>query len=309
MRNGHAKKLVSHFVCVVIASFQGICARISAMSDEFLARLHQVQERIAAAAHRSGRSPAAVTLVAVTKTHPAETVQTAYEAGLRDFGENRVEGLQERQDLGFSDARWHMIGHIQSRKVKEFIGICHLVHSVDRLSVAEEISKRVSHPTDEKREMGNGNTTTHPLPPRRDGEWVEGDTGSPFVSGSPVPLGRGAPLDILLQVNVSGEESKGGWDLTTDRGFDGFGAEVARILSLPGIRIRGLMTMAPFYENPEETRPIFAALRRVQAQLRGTFPQADVGWLSMGMTNDYEIAIEEGATHVRIGTALFGERP
>lgn len=279
------------------------------MSDEFLARLNQVQERMAAAARRRGRSPNDVTLVAVTKTHPAEVVQAAYAAGLRDFGENRVEGLQERQALGLVDARWHMIGHLQSRKVKELMGRCDIVHSVDRLSVAEELSKRITHPTDEKREMGNGKSATSPpYPPLRHGEGGTSVGESPFVS-NPVPLGRGPVLDILLQVNVSGEESKGGWHLTTERGFDAFGTEVAHILTLPGVRVRGLMTMAPYYENPEKTRPIFTHLRRVQAQLRGAFPGTDFDWLSMGMTNDYEIAIEEGATHVRIGTALFGERP
>jgi uncharacterized pyridoxal phosphate-containing UPF0001 family protein len=279
------------------------------MDDEFLARLHQVQERIAAAARRSGRTANDVTLVAVTKTHPVEVVQAAYSAGLRDFGENRVEGLQARQALGLTDARWHMMGHPQSRKVKDLIGICDVVHSVDRLSVAQELSKRMTLPTDENREMGNGNTATSPLyPPLRDGEREIDRDKLSFVSGSP-PVGRGPTLDILLQVNVSGEASKGGWHLTTDQAFDAFGAEVAHILTLPGVRVRGLMTMAPYYENPEKTRPIFVHLRRVQTQLQIAFPPVDVGWLSMGMTNDYEIAIEEGATHVRIGTALFGERP
>lgn len=237
------------------------------MSDIVLARLEKVQQRMEAAAQRSGRRGSDVTLVAVTKTHPAEAVQAAYEAGLRDFGENRVEGLKERHQLALAGARWHMIGHLQSRKVKELIGLAEVVHSVDRLAVAQEISKRV-------------------------------------MSLSAAEL----MPELLLQVNVSGEVSKGGWHITDEREWDDFVAEVAQVVQLPGVRVRGLMTMAPYDENIEKTRPIFVSLRRAQEALQALFPHADFGWLSMGMTNDYEIAIEEGATHVRIGTALFGER-
>lgn len=220
-----------------------------------------------AAAQRSGRRGSDVTLVAVTKTHPAEAVQAAYEAGLRDFGENRVEGLRERHQLALAGVRWHMIGHLQSRKVKELIGLAEVVHSVDRLAVAQEFSKRV------------------------------------------MSLSAAALLpELLLQVNVSGEVSKGGWHITNEREWNDFVAEVAQVVQLPGVRVRGLMTMAPYDENIEKTRPIFVSLRRAQEALQALFPNADFGWLSMGMTNDYEIAIEEGATHVRIGTALFGER-
>lgn len=239
------------------------------MSDGFLARLEEVQTRIARAAERSQRRAEDVTLVAVTKTHPAAMVEAAYAAGLRDFGENRIEGLRARHDLGLSEARWHMIGHIQSRKVKELVGICDVVHSVDRLSLAEALDKRLTS-----------------------------------VSEEDVTK----PLNILLQVNVSGEESKGGWRVTHRDEMESFKAEVAQVADLSTLRICGLMTMAPFYEAPDRTRPIFANLRRVLEQLQQSFPTLSITWLSMGMTNDYEIAIEEGATHVRIGTALFGER-
>jgi uncharacterized pyridoxal phosphate-containing UPF0001 family protein len=277
-----------------------------AMSDGFLERLAEVQQRIETAARRSGRRAADVTLLAVTKTHPAEAVLAAYAAGLRDFGENRAEGLKERHELGLADARWHMIGHIQSRKVKALVGWVNVVHSVDRLSVAEELSKRLTSPDlrNEKRETGNGKTATQPLAPSQEG----GDGTSP-----PYPPLRDKEgehgIDILLQVNVSGEESKGGWRVTTEQELDNFRKEVKQVVTLPGVWVRGLMTMAPYYENSEMTRPIFANLRRVQEEIQPLFPNADFGWLSMGMTNDYEIAIEEGATHVRIGTALFGERP
>lgn len=242
------------------------------MNDSLLARLEGVQQRIATAAQRSGRHASDITLIAVTKTHPAEVVQAAYALGLRDFGENRVEGLKERHTLGLDDVRWHMIGHVQSRKVKEVLALANVVHSVDRLSVAEEISNRLSASALEK------------------------------------PLSTSPVMDILLQVNVSGEASKGGWHLTEPQAWDGFVAEVAQVVALPGVRVRGFMTMAPYDENSEKTRPIFAQLRRVQERAQTHFPDTDFQWLSMGMTNDYEIAIEEGATHVRIGTALFGER-
>ncbi len=262
--------------------YLNFCARICLMSDRFKARLEQVQRRIEAAARRSGRR-------AVTKTHPAELVTEAYAAGVRDFGENRVEGLRERQALRLSDVRWHMIGHIQSRKIKELIGLCDVVHSVDRLSVPVELDKRLTSPPYPPLRNGKGERRTHPLPPSPEGETAK-------------------PLDILLQVNVSGEESKGGWRVTSPEELEFFVKEVAQVTALPQVRIRGLMTMAPFYENPEMTRPYFVRLRTVQEELQKTFPTTGFDWLSMGMTNDYEIAIEEGATHVRIGTALFGER-
>jgi uncharacterized pyridoxal phosphate-containing UPF0001 family protein len=272
------------------------------MSDRFKVRLEQVQRQIEAAARRSGRRAEAITLVAVTKTHPAEMVTEAYAAGVRDFGENRVEGLRERQELGLSDVRWHMIGHIQSRKIKELIGLCDVVHSVDRLSVAVELDKRLNSPPYPPLRDGEGKRRTHPLAHAQEGEPSQAHV------ASPVPLGRGEPLDVLLQVNVSGEESKGGWRVTSPEALESFIAEVAQVAAMPQVRIRGLMTMAPFYENPEMTRPYFVRLRTVQEVLQKTFPSISSDWLSMGMTNDYEIAIEEGATHVRIGTALFGER-
>jgi PLP dependent protein len=118
----------------------------------------------------------------------------------------------------------------------------------------------------------------------------------------------GSVFDVLLQVNTSGEESKGGWETQDAAGHDHFFRDVEALLALPALRPRGLMTMAPFYEAPEETRPTFAALRHLRDALVARFPDASWQFLSMGMTNDFEVAIEEGATHIRVGTALFGER-
>ena len=228
-------------------------------------RVATVQLKIESAAQRAGRRVEDITLVAVTKTHPPEAIQAAYALGLRDFGENRVEEMREKQAvLQLPEARWHMIGHVQSRKVKALVGHSHLIHSVDRLSLAEEINKRAA--------------------------------------------AQGVSVDILLQVNTSGEESKGGWRVTTPDELPLFVDEVAKVLESPALRVRGLMTIGRFEENPEKTRPTFVQLRIVQQGLHIHFPTHNFTTLSMGMTNDYVVAIEEGATHVRIGTALFGER-
>jgi pyridoxal phosphate enzyme (YggS family) len=241
------------------------------MSEAFEAQLAQIQARIDAAAQRSGRRGDEITLVAVTKTHPDVAVQAAYAAGLRDFGESRVEALAERAALPVAGARWHMIGQLQSRKVRDVAGQVSLIHSVDRLAVAQELEKR--------------------MPPHDSS------------------LGTDAPRqDVLLQVNVSGEASKAGWHATTDAETETFLAEVAQVLALPRLRVRGFMTMAPYEEDVEKTRPFFTRLRIVQQTVQAAFPNSAMPLLSMGMTNDYDIAIEEGATHVRIGTALFGER-
>ncbi|MCZ7571947.1 MAG: YggS family pyridoxal phosphate-dependent enzyme [Ardenticatenaceae bacterium] len=226
--------------------------------------LERVRERIAAAAIRSGRKPAEITLVAVTKTHPPEVVAAAYELGLRDIGENRVEEALRKQAVLPPDLRWHMIGHIQRRKARDVVGNFHLVHSVDSLRLAEELEKRAR--------------------------------------------AVNVLVDILLEVNVTGEASKYGFQATTPAERDTLVAAAAALTTLPSLRVRGLMTMAPFVADPEETRPFFAAVRHLRERLRRELPAHEWAFLSMGMTNDFEVAIEEGATHVRIGTAIFGER-
>ncbi len=222
----------------------------------------QVQERIAAAERRAGRV-GEVTLVAVSKTHPAEVVAAAWRAGLRIFGENRVEEAGPKSaavaELLGPDAavEWHMIGHLQSRKAADVFPWAALVHSVDTAKLAARLSRAIS---------------------------------------------AGQTLPILLEVNVSGEESKAGF-----RPADLSGA-VGEIAALPGLRIEGLMTMAPIVEDAELVRPVFRDLRRLRDELAKQHPDLPWKHLSMGMTDDFEVAIEEGATLVRIGRALFGAR-
>lgn len=232
---------------------------------DFAYRLKKIKERMVAAATRAGRDAGDITLVAVTKNRPPELVQAAYEAGLRDFGENRVAEMRSKQDvLTLPGARWHCIGHIQRRKVRQLIGHSDLVHSIDRLSLAEELSKRAA----------------------------------------------AAKMEIhgLLQVNSSGEENKGGWHVHAPAGQEAFLRDVEQILALPNLHVHGLMTMAPFYDKAEETRSTFATTYGMLQMLIERFPVHSFNILSMGMTNDFEVAIEEGATHVRLGTALFGPR-
>lgn len=233
--------------------------------DDLTYRLQQIKERIASAASRAGRDVSEVTLIAVTKTRSLEEIQAAYSLGLRDLGENRVtELLEKKASLELTDVRWHAIGHIQTRKARNLIGESDLIHSIDRLKLAQELSKRASA----KKTVVQG----------------------------------------LLQVNSSGEGSKGGWLLTTLAAQDAFLRDVEQILSLPFLQINGLMTMAPFHLEAEATRPTFVTTRTMQQRLTAHFGSDAFPILSMGMTNDFEVAIEEGATHVRLGTALFGPR-
>jgi pyridoxal phosphate enzyme (YggS family) len=235
--------------------------------------LARVQARIAAASRRAGRTLDEITLVAATKTHPADVVQAAYQAGLRDFGENRVEEASTKipllQEMLLSSAppRWHMIGHLQRRKVHLALALFDFIHAVDTLRLAERINRVAEE------------------------------------------LGQVVP--VLLEVNVSGEASKYGFDLSAAGGRESksaFWADVEGILTLPHLRPCGLMTMAPIVPDPEQARPVFRALRALRDDLNQRFPQADWRELSMGMTDDFEVAIEEGATMVRIGRAILGER-
>jgi hypothetical protein len=234
--------------------------------------LARVQQRMAEAALRANRAPQDVRLIAVSKTFPAEAVLEAIEAGQRDFGENRVEeALPKKAAVAQGhdgDVRWHLIGHVQSRKARDAGGQFNLIHSVDSLKLAHKL-----------------NTAC---------------------------VAAGATQDILLECNVSGEASKDGFIVVgweKDRAaFDAFADEVAQIVSLPRLRVRGLMTMAPIVDEPAQTRPFFASLSSLRDALRERFPHADWAHLSMGMTDDFEVAIAEGATLVRIGRAIFGSR-
>ena len=221
--------------------------------------LKQVQERVAAATLRSGRCVGEVTLIAVSKTWPAGIVQEVVDAGAVHLGENRVQEAQEKVGHITGSVSWHLIGHLQRNKVKVALPIFDLIHSIDSLRLAKEISKQA------------------------------------VLNGQVV---RG-----LLQVNTSGEASKFG--VAPDRAVD----VVGQLAELEGLTIEGLMTIGAFLPNPEDVRPNFVALRQVRdrivdAQIEGVFMHE----LSMGMTNDFEVAIEEGATMVRVGTAIFGSR-
>lgn len=235
-------------------------------------RIAEVRAEIERACFRAGRAPDSVTLVAVSKTHPPEDIATAVRAGVRQFGENRVEEALPKMaavaGLVNEPVTWHMIGHVQSRKARHVTAGFALLHSLDSVRLAERLSRTLAE--------------------------------------------RAGVLDVLLEVNVSGEETKHGWDAyswqaraTARRAL---WDDVARILTLPGVAVRGLMTMAPIVDDPEEARPVFAALRALRDALANDFPAAAWDHLSMGMTDDYPVAIEEGATLVRIGRAIFGPR-
>lgn len=222
-------------------------------------QLQEVEKRIQAACDRAGRKREEVTLIAVSKTKPVETLQEAYDLGVRIFGENKVQELTAKYEALPKDIHWHMIGHLQTNKVKYIIDKAELIHSVDSLKLAETIEKEAAK---------------HDL-----------------------------IADILVEVNVAEEESKFGMKMEEVIPF------VEKMSAFPHVRVRGLMTIAPFVEDPEENRSIFADLHKLYIDIKKKNHDNDtVSVLSMGMTNDYEVAIEEGATMVRVGTGIFGAR-
>lgn len=207
----------------------------------------------------SGRNPEEVSLIAVSKTKPIPMLQEAYDAGCRDFGENKVQEIMDKIDRLPSDIRWHMIGHLQTNKVKYIVGKVFLIHSVDSLHLAEAISK----------EAVKQNTT----------------------------------VNILIEVNVAKEDTKYGAMAEDTVSL------VERIALLPGISVKGLMTIAPYVENPQENRQYFVKLKQLAVDIKSkNIDNVHMDILSMGMTGDYMVAIEEGATYVRVGTGIFGER-
>ena len=227
--------------------------------SQLAANIAHVRNTIAEAAQRVGRTPEEITLVAVSKTKPVELVEIAYNLGVTDFGENRVqEALPKIAAFHPDGLRWHLIGHLQSNKASKVVGPFDYVQSVDSLHIAQTLNRHAGE--------------------------------------------HGKRLRVLLQINISGEESKEGMTATE-------APELARqILALPHLEIQGLMTIAPLVQDPEEVRPVFRNLRLLRDQLRAELPQCSWQHLSMGMTDDYIVAIEEGATIVRIGRAIFGER-
>lgn len=222
-------------------------------------QLEDVEARIQAACRRAGRSRDEVTLIAVSKTKPVETLREAYDLGVRVFGENKVQELTAKYEALPDDIHWHMIGHLQTNKVKYIIDKVDLIHSVDSLKLVETIEKEAEK---------------HAL-----------------------------TADILVEVNVAQEESKFGLKTEEVIPF------IEKISGFSHVNVRGLMTIAPFVENPEENRSIFADLHQLSVDISNkNIDNVNVSILSMGMTNDFEIAIEEGATMVRIGTGIFGAR-
>lgn len=218
---------------------------------------HDVMNRITEACKTSNRLPEDITLIAVSKTKPIELLKEAYAMGCREFGENKVQELMDKIPLMPEDVKWHMIGHLQTNKVKYIIGKVELIHSVDSLKLAKEISK----------ESLKHNVTTN----------------------------------ILVEINVAGEESKFG---TSDMEKN---LELMKeIKQLPAIRLKGLMTIAPFTENADDNRIYFRTLKQFAEEHNDLF-EGDI-ILSMGMSGDFEVAIQEGATMVRVGTNLFGAR-
>ncbi len=229
------------------------------MYDEIEKNLETVRRNIAAACERSGRSPDDVLLLGVTKTIDCDRISRLVELGVNSLGENKVQELMSKIDKLPASVDWHLIGSLQTNKVKYIIGKVSLVHSVDSLKLAAEISKR--------------------------------------------SLKAGVVTDILIEVNAAEEESKHGFGVSEV--YDA----VEAMRELEGIKVRGLMTIAPYDENGQNNRPYFRKMRELFIDIKAkNGDNIDMTFLSMGMTNDYETAIEEGANIVRIGTGIFGER-
>lgn len=221
--------------------------------------LARIQERINRAALRCDRQPDEIRLVSVSKTVPLERIREAVSAGATILGENYIQEAREKIALIGTEAEWHFIGHLQSNKAKFAVELFSMIHSVDRVSLAEELNKEAAK--------------------------------------------KNKILPVLIQVNISGEETKSGIDAAGTRQL------VQQVAQLPHLSVQGLMTMPPWFEDSQEARPYFRALRKLRDELAGEkIPNVSLTELSMGMSGDFEVAIEEGATLVRIGTAIFGER-
>jgi pyridoxal phosphate enzyme (YggS family) len=230
---------------------------------EISERIARVRQRIDDAAKRAGRAPGAIALMGVTKTQPAELIREAYQAGLRLFGENRVQEFADKSELvgDLHGADWHLIGHLQSNKAAKAAGLFAAVDSVDSLRLAERLNEAAQKNT---RKLG-----------------------------------------VLIEVNVGGEEAKSGV-APVSREFE----EILRAAErLEWLEIRGLMTVPPFLQNADDVRPFFKTLRGIRDEVaKRKLPRVGMDELSMGMSHDFEIAIEEGSTCVRVGTAIFGVR-
>ncbi len=221
--------------------------------------LESVRSRIHTAAVKAGRDSENIRVIAVSKTVGAESIKAAYRCGITNFGENRVQELCGKTDILDIKCDWHLIGHLQTNKVKYIIDRVRMIHSLDSLELAREIDRRAEK--------------------------------------------AGKKMDVLVQVNVAGEDTKFGIDPSNVHSF------VRDASNLGNIRVKGLMTIAPIAADPEDVRWVFAGLRKLLIDMRKeNIDNVDMDYLSMGMSNDFEVAIEEGADMVRIGTALFGKR-
>ncbi|MBS7008181.1 YggS family pyridoxal phosphate-dependent enzyme [Anaerostipes sp.] len=220
---------------------------------------NQVKENVKAACERSGRNPEDVTVIAVSKTKPLSMIEELRDCGVMDFGENKVQEIINKYEQITKPVRWHMIGHLQTNKVKYIVDKAALIHSVDSVKLARQISKEaVKHQV---------------------------------------------KVPVLLQVNLAKEESKSGF--YEEELFDA----LEEIAVLPGIQTEGLMQIAPFVENPQNNRIYFRRMRQLFVDIKEkNFDNISMNILSMGMTNDYQVAVEEGSTLVRVGTGIFGER-
>lgn len=234
------------------------------MIGEIADRYHQVQETIATTAQSAGRRTSEIQLVVVTKGHPPKAIQALYQLGARHLGENRVEDAEVKQDIlqDLDGLHWHMIGHVQSRKAKHIGDRFSLLHSLDRVKLAQRLETSLAE--------------------------------------------SGLTLPVLLQFNVSSEQTKSGWEASNESGWPALLPEIETVLQCPHLDVRGLMTMAPYSTNPEDSRPHFVRLRKLRDFLAGRFPDRTWDQLSMGMSGDYPVAIQEGATLLRVGTAIMG---
>lgn len=222
-------------------------------------QLEQVNQNIQEACEKVKRNRDEVTLIAVSKTKPIEVLQEAYDLGVRVFGENKVQELVDKYEALPKDIEWHLIGHLQTNKVKYIIDKVAMIHSVDSIKLAETIEKEAAK--------------------------------------------KDCIANILVEVNVAEEESKFGLKMDEVLPF------IEKISTFPHIRVKGLMTIAPFVENAEENRDIFTNLHKLSVDIEAkNIDNTSMSVLSMGMTNDYEVAVEEGATMVRVGTGIFGAR-
>ena len=227
--------------------------------SELLDNLKEVQNNIRISVKKGDRNPEDVTLIAVSKTKPVEMLKELYDNGIRDFGENYVQELAGKMEVLPDDIRWHMIGHLQTNKIKYIIDKVYMIHSVDSVHLAQAIGKEA--------------------------------------------VKRNLKVKILLEVNVAGEDTKFGF--TPDNLLENY----KEIIKIEGIEVLGLMTSAPYVEDPEENRQYFVQLKALMVDLqnKGMYNNSRY-FLSMGMTCDYTVAIEEGAGFVRVGTAIFGAR-